>query len=88
MSFAPRPNIPGLRIIAPWIALAALCGLTACMETDAGSGPPADAATATPALQEKAVGKPGVPVGCTREWSNAARDSVLNCPDVAPPSPR
>jgi hypothetical protein len=88
MPTASRPKSAGLRRLAPWLAFAAVCGLTACMETDAGAGPAGDAATSTPALQEKSSGSPGVPAGCAREWSNAARDSVLKCPDVLPPSPR
>lgn len=91
MPIERRPHSSGPRRLAPWLALAAVCGFTACMGTDAGNGPSDDAAASTPALQEKSAsspGIPGVPSGCTREWSNAARDSVLNCPDVLPPSPR
>jgi hypothetical protein len=78
----------GFRRLAPWSFLAALCALTACMGTDAGNGPPAVDAGAAQVSQEKPAGRPGVPAGCTLEWSVAARDSVLNCPDVPPPSPR
>jgi hypothetical protein len=88
MPAATHPKTAPIRRIVPWLAMAAICGLTACMATDAGDAPPTEAAEPAPALQEKATGKPGVPAGCTREWSGAARDSVLNCPDVLPPSPR
>ena len=39
------------------------------------------------ALQEQTPQRPGVPRGCTLEWSSAAKDSVLNCPDIRPPKP-
>jgi hypothetical protein len=29
----------------------------------------------------------GVPQGCSLAWSDAARDSVLFCPDIRPPLP-
>ncbi|MEO6097737.1 MAG: hypothetical protein ABIW76_19620 [Fibrobacteria bacterium] len=29
----------------------------------------------------------GVPMGCTREWSSTAHDSVIFCPDLRPPKP-
>lgn len=30
-------------------------------------------------------GNSDVPLGCHKEWSPADVDSVLNCPDIAPP---
>lgn len=77
----------GFRRLAAWTALAAACGLAACMGADA-TGPGPDEASGAQTLQTKPPARPGVPEGCTREWSEAARDSVLNCPDIPPPAPR
>jgi hypothetical protein len=80
-----KRNASRFRRRAPWLAIAAACGLVACMET-AATAPRGDEAEAS-APREKAAGKPGVPAGCTRVWSVAAADSVPNCPDLVPPSP-
>ena len=29
----------------------------------------------------------GIPVGCSRQWSDIKHDSVLFCPDLRPPKP-
>ena len=78
----------GSRRLAPWLAFAAARGFAACMETAATATGSADVPATGASQGEKAPAKPGVPVGCTREWSPAAGDSVLNCPDLPPPSPR
>ena len=39
-------------------------------------------------LVDQPQDRPGVPHGCTMVWSPTARDSVVNCPDIRPPSPR
>ena len=85
-----HPKTFKMRIRAAGLGLAAigsLCFLAGCMQPDAAIGPKTDVGDSAPGLQEKAAGKPGVPYGCTREWSVAAGDSVLYCPDVLPPSP-
>lgn len=67
-------------------AALALCG---CLLAPIEKASPAPEATdAARAQSETAPERPGVPRGCTLEWSSVARDSVLNCPDVRPPSPR
>jgi hypothetical protein len=78
------------RRLAPWLALLAAGGLAACMESAASATGPQSAPTAAGAqtLDPKPAARPGVPEGCTREWSNSKRDSVLYCPDLPPPSPR
>lgn len=79
----------GLRRTATWAACAAVCGLMACVDPGTAAGPRADEAPApAQALQESPSRNDGVPPGCTREWSPAAADSVLNCPDLRPPAPR
>jgi hypothetical protein len=50
----------------------------------------AEASTATTepnALRDQPVPYNGIPRGCTREWSPAANDSLLYCPDIRPPKP-
>lgn len=39
-------------------------------------------------LRDQSVSNNGIPKGCTREWSPAANDSLLYCPDIRPPKPR
>jgi hypothetical protein len=86
---APRASRPASRRLAPLAALAA-CALAACMGAGSSVTGPQSAGPAAGAqtLQEKAPARPGVPEGCTREWNNSKRDSVLYCPDLPPPSPR
>ncbi|MDB5105505.1 MAG: hypothetical protein JWP91_3194 [Fibrobacteres bacterium] len=55
---------------------------------DSGVSTEADPASGSKALRDQSpVQADGVPRGCTREWSETARDSVLFCPDIRPPSP-
>lgn len=86
----PTARFSASRRLAPWLALLAAGGLAACMGTAASATGPESAPTAAGAqtLDAKPAPKPGVPDGCTREWSSAKRDSVLYCPDLLPPSPR
>jgi hypothetical protein len=80
---------PAFRRFAPWLALAAACGLSACLDAASATGPqPAQEASSAQTSPEKKISRPGVPDGCNLEWSSAKRDSVLYCPDVLPPSPR
>lgn len=61
------------------------------MDPSAREGAPAAAASAdqSKSLRDApATGNTGVPVGCSREWSDAAMDSVLDCPDIRPPKPK
>lgn len=44
-----------------------------------------ETAAAPTALRDQQVTRNGIPPGCTREWSEASMDSVLYCPDIAPP---
>jgi hypothetical protein len=46
------------------------------------------ATTQPNALRDQSLPDNGVPKGCTREWSPAANDSLLYCPDIRPPKPR
>jgi hypothetical protein len=82
--------LPAFRRLAPWLSLLAAGGLAACMETSPTATAPESgpAAASAQTLDQKPVSRPGVPDGCTLEWSSAKRDSVVYCPDLAPPSPR
>lgn len=84
-----RPN-PVSRRPAFWLAVLAASGLAACMESAPSAiGPDnGQAAEGAQTLAQKPASRPGVPEGCMLEWSKAKRDSVLYCPDVAPPSIR
>jgi hypothetical protein len=74
------------------IALGA-AALGGCL-TDAPVSDPSATATdptlETNAQQDQAQPQPSsrVPKGCALEWSQAAMDSVIYCPDIAPPKPR
>ncbi len=87
----PNPKylaLPGFRRMALCLVLPAALALIACADSIAGSDPAPDESGTAQVSREEPAGKPGVPRGCTLEWSVAARDSVLNCPDVPPPSPK
>lgn len=78
-----------LRASGPWAALAAACGLIACVDAGSAAAPRSeDDPAPAHALQEGSARPTGVPPGCTREWNYAIADSVLNCPDIRPPSPQ
>lgn len=73
--------------------LACLCAaivvLFGCISDPAdGEAPAATESDATNALSDQSKDRPGVPRGCEMVWSPASRDSVVNCPDIRPPSPR
>jgi len=87
---ASKHQLPASRRLALWLALLAAGGLSACMESAATATAPESGPVAASAQtsDQKSASRPGVPDGCTREWSSAKRDSVLYCPDLAPPSPR
>jgi hypothetical protein len=89
MLVSQRP-LTATRRLAPWLSLLAACGLAACMEAaPTATAPQSDPAPASAQTSEqKPVSRPGVPDGCTLEWSSAKRDSVMYCPDLPPPSPR
>lgn len=87
----PNPeylSLPGLRRLAIYLALPAALALAACTDTVAGNDPAAEENGTAQVSREQPAERPGVPRGCSLEWSAAARDSVLNCPDVLPPSPK
>jgi hypothetical protein len=56
--------------------------------SDASAAATATAPTMeTNAQQDQAQTSSRVPKGCTLEWSAAAMDSVIYCPDIRPPKP-
>jgi hypothetical protein len=61
------------------------------LDPASGSGTAADPSSGSNALRDQSPAQPqapGVPRGCTRVYSAAAMDSVLNCPDIRPPKPK
>ena len=80
------------RLGASWgasILLLAMTLLTACMLEPASEPelPAASAQSSAEISSKKDSGIPGVPAGCTRVYSPAKADSVLDCPEVRPPRP-
>ncbi|MDB5050833.1 MAG: hypothetical protein JWO30_3904 [Fibrobacteres bacterium] len=75
-------------------AFAFCLGVCGCLMDSPSDGSADAAATATDpgvgpkALRDQSAPDTGIPRGCTREWNQAAMDSLLYCPDVRPPKPR
>lgn len=89
-SAAPSPSL--VRRLGPAAAFWASLVLGGCLLSPADDHATAPAAAAKEdqsanALRDQAPLRPGVPRGCSLEWDVAAKDSVLNCPDIRPPSP-
>ena len=87
----PRLATRAMRF-APAAAFCAAFVLVGCLLSPAEEHATAPAASQTEdqnakALRDQAPLRPGVPRGCSLEWDVAVKDSVLNCPDIRPPSP-
>ncbi|HKP97445.1 MAG TPA: hypothetical protein VJ385_16995 [Fibrobacteria bacterium] len=92
-TFPPRPRgiAKRLALSAAFAFCAGVCGgcLMDPASADGQAAPAESDASAEPtALRDQSASVPGVPRGCSREWSATAMDSVLYCPDVRPPKPR
>lgn len=57
------------------------------MDADKGSqSAKSDPEAGAKTLQEKPLApSDGIPLGCSRQWSSTAHDSVMFCPDLRPP---
>ncbi len=69
------------------LCLSVLAGCITDAPGQSAASPSASEASVGPnALRDQSASGPSVPAGCTREWSAAAMDSVLDCPDIRPPN--
>jgi hypothetical protein len=89
----PGTHLSGIKRMAASAALAfGVVALGGCLPDEpaseaAATAPASDPSLETNAKQDRTPSSTGVPKGCAREWSAAAMDSVLYCPDIPPPRP-
>lgn len=83
------PGIAGrLTRYAAFVLCLNICG-GCLMQPSSESADASPRVTTEPkALRDQSAPDNGIPKGCTRQWSQAANDSLLFCPDIRPPKPQ